>query len=171
MDSKQINELIEKYWNCETSLEEEQLLREYFNGQDIPESLKEVATLFQYFEREKTKSLDPSFDENVKRRFREGARVRSLSMVQIVRIAAGVFVVIAATFFIRKEIKEAYPDEIAETYTDPKVALEETKKALMMISNSFNKAEKGAGQIKIFNEAETRIQGKAQPAKDDKKQL
>ena len=36
MDSKHIEQLLEKYWSCETSLEEEKQLREYFRGEDIP---------------------------------------------------------------------------------------------------------------------------------------
>ena len=171
MDFNQINELLEKYWNCETSLEEEQALREYFKGQEIPESLKDVSALFQYFEKEKSKSLDPAFNEVFRTRFRNSDNVRRLPALKIFRIAAGILVVIAATFFIRQEIKKSYPEEIAETYTDPKKALEETKKALMMISNSFSKAEQGAEQIKLFNETETKIQGKDVPADGDKKQL
>lgn len=170
MDSNQINELLEKYWNCETSLEEEQALRTYFNEEDIPESLKSTAALFHYFEREKTKSLDKSFDENLKGRFRDSHKVRTLPLKRIMRIAAGVLVGVAAIFFIRQEVRKSYPAEIAETYSDPKLALEETKKALLMISNSFSKAEQGAQEIKLFNEAETKIQGKNLPA-NNKKQL
>ena len=171
MDSNQINDLLEKYWNCETSLEEEQMLRVYFKGQDIPESLKPTAALFRYFETEKSKSLDQSFDERFRNRFRDAHKVRTLPTIKIFRIAAGILVVIAATFFIRQEVRKSYPAEIAETYSDPKMALEETKRALMMISNSFNKAQRGAEEIKRFNEAETKIQSKDVPADQDKKEL
>ena len=53
MDSKRINELLSKYWNCETSLEEEAELREHFKASNIPDELKETAPLFQYFEENK----------------------------------------------------------------------------------------------------------------------
>ena len=53
MDSKRINELLSKYWNCETSLEEEAELREHFKTGNIPDELKETAPLFQYFEENK----------------------------------------------------------------------------------------------------------------------
>ena len=39
MDSKQLEQLLEKYWNCETSLEEEKQLREHFRG-EVPENLE-----------------------------------------------------------------------------------------------------------------------------------
>ena len=37
MDFKEREDLLRKYWNCETSLEEEKQLREYFGGENIPE--------------------------------------------------------------------------------------------------------------------------------------
>ena len=40
MDYKYIEQLLEKYWNCQTSLEEEHILRTFFAQKDIPESLK-----------------------------------------------------------------------------------------------------------------------------------
>ena len=37
MDCKYIEQLLERYWQCETSLEEEAQLRAFFNGSDVPE--------------------------------------------------------------------------------------------------------------------------------------
>ncbi len=53
MDSSEIKQLLEKYWNCETSLAEEQQLKEYFRSNTVPESLKETSELFRYFETQK----------------------------------------------------------------------------------------------------------------------
>jgi len=76
------------------------------------------------------------------------------------RIAAGLVVVLAATWFIRNEIRSSSPPEAVDTYDDPKVAFEETKKALMMISKSFGTAEEHAKKINLFNEAQEEIQKK-----------
>jgi len=163
MDSKHIEHLLEKYWNCDTSLEEEQHLREYFRG-DVPEPMKEVAEVFRYFDKQQKQQVNsPDFDAVVKKKIRqhrpEGKLVKMFYSYG--RIAAGLLVVVAATYFVRQEVRKAYPPEIADTYSDPKLALEETKKALMMISKGFNRAQKEAGKIKVFNEAEEKIQGKA----------
>lgn len=159
MDSKQLEQLLEKYWNCETSLEEEKQLREYFRG-EVPEQWKETADLFRYFEIQQTKSLSTDFDSAVKQQIKEHRPAgKSVKMIfNYARIAAGLLVVITATYFVRQEIRKAYPPEVVDTYSDPKLALEETKKALLMISKSFNKAQREAGKIKIFNEAEEKIQ-------------
>lgn len=163
MDYKTIEQLLEKYWSCETSLEEEQQLRDFFRDQAIPESMKETAALFQYFEKEKEKSLNENFEPAVTKRFQERRGGKVISMVSfsnIARIAAGIVVVVAATLFIRQEVRKSYPKELQDTYTDPQMAFEETKKALMMISNSFGKAKHEAVKINMFNEAEKKIQTK-----------
>ena len=173
MDSKQIEQLLEKYWNCETSLEEEQQLREYFRG-DVPDTLKETADLFRYFDREKEqKIISSNFDKEVKVKIeRSTPRGKSISMViNYARIAAGIMVVVTAAYFVRQEIRRAYPPEVVDTYSDPKLALEETKKALMMISKGLNKAQKEAGKIKMFNEAENKIQGKSLEQETEQKKI
>ena len=173
MDSKHIEQLLEKYWNCETSLEEEQLLREYFRG-DVPDSLKETADLFRYFDWEKDQKItNTNFDKEVKVRIEKSSpKGKSISMViNYARIAAGLLVVVTATYFVRQEIRRAYPPEVVDTYSDPKLALEETKKALMMISKGLNKAQKEAGRIKMFNEAESKIQGKSLEQDDEQKKI
>ena len=166
MDSKRLDELLQKYWKAETSLEEEQELRIYFANDVIPEQFSETASLFRYFETQKNVSLyDAHFDKNLKEKIKPAGKVIPISMGHLARIAAGLIVVAAATFFIRDEVRKAYPDEPEDTYTDPKVAFEETKKALMMISKSFNKAQKEASKINVFNEA----QDKLKKVQDEKK--
>ena len=39
MDYAMINELLNKYWLCETSLEEERELRRFFASEEVPEHL------------------------------------------------------------------------------------------------------------------------------------
>ncbi len=169
MDSKEIGQLLEKYWNCETSLEDEQVLRNYFNGPNVPDQLKDAAELFRFFEAERKRALDSNFENEVMRSVKKTERkAKVVSMVrwtQVARIAAGIFVMVAATYFVRNEVmKSREQAQVVDTFSDPKEALEETKKALMMISKSFGKAKEGAGKINMFNEAEQKIK-----AKDDDK--
>ena len=161
MDSK-INELLNKYWNCETSLEEEQQLRDYFKGSEFPEGLKETAELFRYFEEQKNKSLtDVSFDAEVLKRINAPKRGKLVNLFyNTMRIAAGVAVLAAAFWFVKTEIRNSTPQATADTYDDPKLAFEETKKALMMISKSFGRAEAETKKINILNEAQEDVKKK-----------
>jgi hypothetical protein len=167
MDSKHVEALLEKYWNGDTSLEEEAQLRAFFAQGDVPASLQSAASLFRYFQQEQQKKLAPSFDARVTKSIRQrqgGKIIRMVNLVNVARIAAGVLVIVAAGYLIRQEVSKMYPED---TYSDPKVAFEETKKALMMISKSFGKAQQEAGKIKMFNEAEEKIQS---PKTDDTEQ-
>lgn len=46
MDYKYIEQLLSRYWACETSLEEEQILRAFFCQKDVPAYLARYASLF-----------------------------------------------------------------------------------------------------------------------------
>jgi len=83
------------------------------------------------------------------------------------RIAAGLAVLLMAVWFVRNEVRESTPQEVVDTYDDPQLAFEETKKALLMISKSFGTAEEQAKKINMFNEAQEEIQ-KKQKEKDNK---
>jgi hypothetical protein len=167
MDSKHIEQLLEKYWNCETSLEEEKQLRDYFQGENIPGQWKEASELFRYFEQQKQRSLaDPAFESGVMKKIRNDRPKGKVVFFtrNLYRIAAGLVVVIAATYFVRQELRKSYPSE--DTYSDPKIAFEETKKALMMISKGFGKAHREATKINLFNDAEQKIHGKTAKKKE-----
>ena len=160
MDSKKIEELLQKYWDCETSLEEEKQLHEYFSNEHVPDQWKETATLFHYFEQQKNKSVNPQFDKTVLGQLKKPqGKVTNLVQTSL-KIAAGVAVLLAAVFFVRQEIRKNDSVAMEDTFDDPKKALEETKKALLMISKGFGSAEKQAKKINLINEAKDKIQNK-----------
>ncbi len=163
MDSNSLQELLKRYWSGDSTLEEEQQLRDHFRNADVPEHLRETAALFRYFDETKKKSLtDVAFDRTVIEKIdRPPKSGKVVSIVyNAMRIAAGVAVVMVATWFIRNEVRKSTPQEVVDTYDDPKLAFEETKKALMMISKSFGTAQQQAKKINMFNEAQEEIQRK-----------
>ncbi len=161
MDSKKLEELLQKYWDCETSLEEEQQLRQYFRNEKVPEQGKEAASLFHYFEQQKQQLVNEYFDKALLGQLKKPkGKVTNLVQTSL-RIAAGIAVLVAAVFFVRQEIRKNDTLAMEDTYDDPQKALEETKKALMMISKGFGRAEMQAKKINLLNEAQDKIQTKA----------
>ena len=61
MDYKYIEQLLERYWQGETSLQEETILRSFFSQQDIPAALQQYQPLFVY-EQQKDEPLGDDFD-------------------------------------------------------------------------------------------------------------
>lgn len=85
MDYKYIEQLMERYWSCETSLEEEEILRMFFSQKDVPVELLRYKDLFTYEQREtKEDVLGADFDERVLSMIEEPAPVkaRTITMTQ-----------------------------------------------------------------------------------------
>lgn len=64
MDYKYIEQLLERYWQCETTLQEEQILRTFFSQQELPEELRRYQPLFTA-ESEKEEALGADFDARI----------------------------------------------------------------------------------------------------------
>lgn len=166
MDSKRLDELLNKYWNCQTSLDEEQELRRYFSKNQVPEEVLPAASLFRYFEEQRNQTAQKDFNLAVLSKLKKANRIRTGKLRVLVRyslqIAAGIAVLVVAVFLVRQELRK--PDrpagngELVDTFDDPNRAFEETKKALEMISRGFVRAEQQAKKINAFNEAQEKIQ-------------
>ncbi|QUB75413.1 MULTISPECIES: pyruvate ferredoxin oxidoreductase [Prevotella] len=66
MDYKYIEQLLERYWRCETSLQEEKILRMFFLQEDIPATLLPYRNLFVYEQNEKDMDiLGDDFDQRI----------------------------------------------------------------------------------------------------------
>ena len=66
MDYKYIKQLLERYWNCETSLEEEDILRTFFSQEEIPSELEPYKALFAYqLGESQDEALGDDFDQKM----------------------------------------------------------------------------------------------------------
>jgi len=65
MDYKYIEQLLENYFACTTTLQEEQILRSFFSQEDVPGHLVQYAELFQYATAAKEDTLGEDFDQRM----------------------------------------------------------------------------------------------------------
>ena len=65
MDYKYIEQLLEKYWECTTSAEEERILQVFFSQPVLPAHLARYKSLFVYEQQQAQLHLDEQFDERV----------------------------------------------------------------------------------------------------------
>lgn len=78
MDYKYITQLLERYWECRTSLEEENILKAFFSQKDVPEELLRYKALFDYTLSEpKEEVLGDDFDEKIMSLINEPAPVKA----------------------------------------------------------------------------------------------
>ena len=78
MDYKYINQLLERYWQCETTLQEEAILRTFFSQKDVPASLLPYKDLFTYEQQElEEEVLGDAFDSKMMELIQEPAPVKA----------------------------------------------------------------------------------------------
>jgi len=162
MDFDKIEQLLAKYWECETTLEEEQELKKFFNGTQVPPHLKEYVPFFTFLEFEKkTSKLDDVFDKQVIDKIEALSKPKKGKVVKLfydmARVAAVVLVVVTAGYFVKEEYidkKEEVKPYLTDTFEDPQAAFEETKKALQMISANFKRGREEARKVSVFNDAQ-----------------
>ena len=65
MNYQYIEQLIERYFNCQTTLHEEQILRSFFAQEDVPGHLMPYAELFQYEIEARAEQLGAEFDQKM----------------------------------------------------------------------------------------------------------
>ena len=109
MNTKHIQQLLERYYDGETSLSEEQELRRYFArpSEELPTELREEATLFRMLAAE-TATPSADFDQRLQQALaaeagtvaRPALKVRSLSR-QLLQTAAAVAVLVCCVLALR----------------------------------------------------------------------
>ena len=138
------------------------MLRDYFAQTGAADANPDVAALFAYFETQRARDVhDVALDGRIVNIPRSKTRPLSRIIHSSLRIAAGIAVLVAAVWLVRSEIREKTPREMVDTYSDPELAFEETKRALLMISRSFGTAEEQAKKLNLFNEAQQQISSEA----------
>lgn len=136
---KHIENLLERYFEGLTTLEEEEQLQHYFLSEDVAPHLAQYRPIFYYFASEKNQELAPEFAKtNLKR-----------SIYNWILVAA-IFVLFAGLFFTWKQSINSSQD--LGTFDDPEVAMAETLKALEMVSLKVNKGKETVMHLQEFNQ-------------------
>ena len=158
MDLNRVEILLERYWNCVSTVEEENELKLLFNSNDVPDELKESADLFKYFEQQKQATLNEKFNEEIieKIKLQQSPTVIKINrgFRNYMRVAAAVLVILAASFIFRMEFWQGEKPKlllVEDTFQTPEEAYAETKKAFMLIAEKMNSGRKQAQ--KVFNKA------------------
>ena len=135
MDYKYIEQLLERYWNCETSLEEEQILRSFFRQKEVPAHLLRYKHLFAYQDVEKEKGLGDDFDAKILARVeRPVVKAQCLTVrtrcMPLFKAAAMIAVLFLVGTVVQRSMESGdgdvvlVYDECRDSTTDPQVAYE-----------------------------------------------
>jgi len=126
MELANIEKLLVKYENGETSLQEEQALKTYFQQQNIPEHLQAYKAMFGYFEESKAE------------RFTKTIPLKSKKTTWKWLTVAASVALLGSIYFINNSSSSLSAAERKEA----KLAYQETQKAFQLISKNLNKGER-----------------------------
>lgn len=136
--------LLEKYWNGETSIAEEQSLKAYFNSEQVSEELLEFAPLFQYLVQAKKEAL-PTAVSNLVQQDTKTIKILEVKSkwTFLRRIAAAILLLISISFVYTQFNQPTKEERLANYWAgkeikDPKLAYKKTKAALLMVSKKLN---------------------------------
>ncbi len=127
-----IEKLMEKYFEANTTLAEEEELRNYFAQGNVAKHLEKYTPLFNFYSNAKEERFTKQVPLTSKRRPIYGW------------ISAAAAVVLAFGIYFGPDQYQAYQDRKAAEY-----AYEETKKALNLLAENF---EKGRDKVSYLNE-------------------
>ena len=133
MDYKYIEQLLERYWRCETSLQEEEILRMFFSQEDIPAALLPYRDLFVYEQNEKEmEKLGDDFDQRILGMIQEDepVKARVITMRHRLMPLFKAAAVVAILLTLGNAMQAAFSDDDVRQVTSSAAAVEHSKKGL-----------------------------------------
>ncbi|MBB4804315.1 hypothetical protein HNP37_004402 [Flavobacterium nitrogenifigens] len=150
MEPNKIEDILEKYFEGETSIAEENQLREYFSSPNVAQHLEQYKPMFGYFSQAKEQKSTHEIPLQTKKR-----NVAWLSIAASAVVLLGI-----GTYFFVSEQKDttavASQTELG-TYDDPEEALKATQKALALLSNNVNVGIESVHYIKEYEQSKNKI--------------
>lgn len=150
MTTQDIQRLLDRYFEGETSLDEEATLKRYFQGKDIDPSLQAFQSLFRFLDSERQATLSSSFEEKLMNRIQGERRLQIRRILTpIVRIAAVAVLLIGVVVLFTKKPQPAEPIAINWEQYEPQTdaeAVAEATAALKLLAEKLNGSAKTASE-------------------------
>ncbi len=162
MNNNHIYKLLEKYWNCETSVQEEKELQYFFSISEIPEDLLQYSSLFTFINKEQTISISKDFEDNLLKAIEQNEKNESQSskkyitikiFTPLLRVAASILLIFGLGISIFFVVRQNNKPKFVETYQDPNAAIKHATFALQKLSDAIRLSETASMQtIQVIDE-------------------
>ena len=148
MNEQKIHELLQRYFEGATSLNEECELQRFFSGGDIPDALKAYQPLFAYFAEER--AVEPPAQK-------PAARIVRMNWAIVTGIAASIAILFIVGLPKAQHDQYAYFVDGQRVY-DETAALESAEMKLQMMAASMQKARNSMSALEKVQESNQSLQ-------------
>lgn len=151
MDKNNIENLVEKYFDGLTSLEEEKVLKKLFQkGETLPTELEIYRSFFNELDQAKSISAPIELEQNVLNLIKKKPEVKVRRLFPLLMKIASVFVIGFSLYFLITDDNGKHNQSVAmmeDTYDTPEAAFAAYKAAMATVSRRIKK-----GEDKVKNE-------------------
>lgn len=154
MDTNRIRQLLVRYFEGATTLDEERLLRDYFTGdQPIEEDLIPFRAQFNLldknlFSQAANEALEAKIMNRIISLEEDGkTKIRKMPLSRLL-VAASMVLAIGLSVMLINRFRH---QELKDTYNDPQLAYQETQKALMYVSQKMNRGLEPLNNVAKIN--------------------
>ncbi|MCC9071504.1 hypothetical protein LNQ49_07925 [Flavobacterium sp. F-65] len=150
MESNKIEIILEKYFQGESTIAEENELKNYFSSSNVAQHLEQYKPLFGYFSQVKEQRLTQEIPLQTKKR-----NVAWLSIAASAVILLGI-----SSYLYFNSTNNTVPvvtNSDLGTYDTPEEALAATQKALAMVSHNVNTGIESIQYIKEYEQSKNLI--------------
>lgn len=147
-----IDDLLEKYFEAQSSIEEERKLKAYFNSGTVAAEHKQFSELFEYFSTAQAENLEKGIELDLNKKAKKG-QLRVLRR-RMMGVAAGFVLLIASVFIMKTNISNDDQLLSEAERIEAEAALETTMEALAMLGVQFNKGTESLENMKAFKKTQ-----------------
>jgi len=154
MKTKEVKDLLQLYFEGETSIEDERKLKAYFQSDNVAEELKEYAEFFGGISELTAVSGESTIEEDVmdyilENEHQEKTKYRSMWRI-VTGIAASIIIILGGVLMYEQQQKP-----FKDTFDDPEVAYAYASKTLKFVGSKYNK---GLAELSNFGTLEAATQ-------------
>ncbi|WP_289662706.1 hypothetical protein [Flavobacterium panacagri] len=153
MELNKIEDILEKYFQGETSIAEENQLKEYFSSSNVAQHLEQYKPMFGYFSQAKEQKSTYEIPLPKPRDKKRNVAWLSIAASAVVLLGIGTY------FFVNEKNDTTAVASQTElgTYDDPEEALKATQKALALLSNNVNVGIESVQYINEYEQSKNKI--------------
>lgn len=158
MDTKDVEILLEKYFEAGTTAEEEDKILSFFrNNRNLPEYLEKLRPMFEGIYQHRKEPSEKKFEKEISEMIDNLHRISIKNrFTKKVWLTAGVAAAIVAGFIYvsiwRSVERNVSGYIVADTYSDPQQGYEAAKKIIGYVSTNYNKGLQQLNNVPAYPE-------------------